>query len=336
MKVCKDCFKDQELRFYIETHGQVDACDLCSKDSKVIDIGEIADFLIEYLNLFEIYHEGDPVEMAFKTLGLHTKKNKHTNAIISELSDHFNSRMPLGSKVRIRESINDGIENWQRLKDEIKTHRRYLNDIEFLEEVINWIELTIIPIGKKFFRGRTTLTDSKKFRASEMSAPPADKATPGRANPLGIPYLYLCEKEMTTLYEIRSSYLDRVCIGEFQTNQELRIIDLTKELSPFSLFSRSNDEGLMGGMKIKRLIDAIGVDMSKPLRRYDSEIEYIPTQLFCEYCKESSIDGILYASSLHKDGKNLVVFYPDKLDCINVKLVEVDNVNIDFKDIDVD
>jgi RES domain. len=56
----------------------------------------------------------------------------------------------------------------------------------------------------------------------------------------------------------------------------------------------------------------------KPLRRFDTEIEYVPTQLICEYCKQNGADGIQFNSSLHQGGVNVVLFNPSDAQCVGV------------------
>ena len=69
-------------------------------------------------------------------------------------------------------------------------------------------------------------------------------------------------------------------------------------------------------------------DLSKPLRRFDTELEYVPTQLICEYCKLNQADGIMFASSLHPQGQNIVLFDPKDAKCTKVDYVEINKVTI--------
>ncbi|MCD7975821.1 MAG: RES family NAD+ phosphorylase [Tannerellaceae bacterium] len=154
-----------------------------------------------------------------------------------------------------------------------------------------------------------------------MGAPPQHLATAGRANPSGIPYLYLSRSLETTIYETRSGYLDLLSVARFNPKgEELNIVDFTIHPSIF------NDEQERVEIMTSRLLkDAISQDLSKPMRRYDSELEYIPTQFICEYIRYTTgVDGIQFNSSLHKVGVNIVLFDPDKVEC---KVVEVHHVS---------
>ncbi len=64
--------------------------------------------------------------------------------------------------------------------------------------------------GSIFYRARVIPSGVKELSTKEMSCPPKNKATAGRANPLAILYLYLCQDEETTYYEVRALYLEQV------------------------------------------------------------------------------------------------------------------------------
>lgn len=81
----------------------------------------------------------------------------------------------------------------------------------------------------------------------------------------------------------------------------------------------------------KIIFNQISEDLSKPLRRFDSELEYVPTQMICEYCKLNGADGIRFNSSLHKGGKNIVLFNYGNAVCVEVTDKEVNNVIIESK-----
>ena len=107
------------------------------------------------------------------------------------------------------------------------------------------------------------------------------------------------------------------------------IVDFTEVASAF--LGSGNLAEYTKRIQLKRLISK---DLSKPIRRYDSDIEYIPTQFICEYIRYIiGADGILFNSSLDLEGKNIVLFNQDKIECINVKKHIISNLDIDFEDI---
>lgn len=76
-------------------------------------------------------------------------------------------------------------------------------------------------------------------------------------------------------------------------------------------------------------MDAISRDLSRPLPRYDSELEYIPTQFICEYIRfKIEADGIQFNSSLEKGGVNIVLFNRENIECIDVEVHQIDEVKM--------
>ena len=117
----------------------------------------------------------------------------------------------------------------------------------------------------------------------EMGAPPREKSTAGRANVNGIPCLYLCDESETVLYEVRAAYLDEISVGTFiqkDKNKQIKIADFSSTLSLYANYFEPDWTDLI---KSRLLTSVISRDLSKPMRRYDSELEYIPTQFICEF-----------------------------------------------------
>ena len=70
--------------------------------------------------------------------------------------------------------------------------------------------------------------------------------------------------------------------------------------------------------------------MSRPMRRFDSEQEYIPTQMICEYCKLIiGADGVSFKSSVYDSGRNYVIFDKNNARCSRVFNREIRSVIID-------
>ena len=53
MRVCKDCFSDEELCREIDSNAETEGkCDICGGRGKVIDVNDLYDFLSNVVNLF--------------------------------------------------------------------------------------------------------------------------------------------------------------------------------------------------------------------------------------------------------------------------------------------
>lgn len=223
-------------------------------------------------------------------------------------------------------------DSWKQFKQHIKWESRFLvsgfdliKDAEW-DTLLNMGVCSNISQEQSFYRARVhPKAGMSPFDKQELGAPPKDKATPGRANPEGIPYLYLCEDPATTLYETRASYLDEVSIGTFRSkgSKSLRVVDFSVPPSLYDIYTNSASS-MREVVRSKILHTAINLDLSKPIRRYDSSFEYIPTQFICEYIRcVVGLDGIRYYSALRPGAVNVVLFYPDQMECVDAKVVRV-------------
>ena len=132
--------------------------------------------------------------------------------------------------------------------------------------------------------------------------------------------------EETTLYEVRASFLDYVSIGEFELNEDVKIVAL-RDISNISPFLPDLD--LKEYVSNKNILYQFGSALSKPLRRIDSDLEYLPTQYLCEYVKSLGIDGVEYASAMHNEGINYAFFDESKFRCVRAFTKEVKRILIE-------
>ena len=75
----------------------------------------------------------------------------------------------------------------------------------------------------------------------------------------------------------------------------------------------------------------LGYELSKPIRRQDSELDYLPTQYLTEFIKSINSDGIAYGSSLNKIGQNLAIFKPEKFECTKVNVYEITDISYKYQ-----
>ncbi len=337
-KLCGNCFSDPEIIGFINaqsnTYGKCDFCN--SLDVKVLETEFLYDFFQELLDNFRPDPNG--VEL-YKVIQNHWNlfyslelSGKILNAIIPNLEvDISNPYERVDFSCEILENIN----YWDVLKEKIKLERRYTTDLDFLINELGWDGLLSdkTTLGKTidFYRGRVHETErAEPIDAKEMYCPDKLKSTAGRANSAGIPFLYLCDNKDTVLYEIRASYLDEITIGTFSLKEnitrEITVADFTDTASIFNF----EPGGVTSRIKAKLLKDKISMDLSKPMRRYDSKLDYIPTQFICEFIRfyTGGTSGIKFRSSLHSKGNNLVIFDQDIMKCTHVEKLKVKNVHI--------
>lgn len=333
MKICKDCFFDEELRSEINANAVIDdICDVCGKQSKVMDFSEFYGF---FTTLLELY---SPTVNSSKTIvdiiqeEWHFFKDKDVAMVLlADVIQANNLGYSIADFVDYTDDICIRVAVWDRLKTSVKEKSRFFTN---MDEFAQYNYLTAgksLHVGQKLYRSRITPVGQKKIKCDKMGCPPKELATAGRANPIGIPYLYLSDSAKTTYFEVRAVYLDKLSVGTFRIERELELVDFIYDVN---LFLAYNDDttSLKEIVIKKKIIDAISEDLSKPLRRYDSELEYVPTQLICEYCKRIvGADGISFESSLHKGGRNYVLFDDSSAKCIRVDSHEITKIDIDKK-----
>jgi hypothetical protein len=346
MKVCVHCFNDLELKqFILSNSKEKGQCDYCKKNSnsELIEVGELLDFFAEFIQIFKFSVTGVPLAQKIQKDWNLFSSEASCNNILSDILLALKSPF-IDSTITVdyTDDIIECFSYWDTLKEEIKWEKRFLTNIDKLDE-LGWIrqlsQTVQLSNSKPLFRARLHYKDNQKgIKTVDMGCPNKFLVSAGRANPQGIPYLYLSKKVKTALYEVRASFLDEVSVGTFQIKDHstINLVDFTAEsVSAFSKIDAIVE--FTKGMLLKRCISA---DLSKPIRRYDSEIDYIPTQFICEYVRyinnkdDQLIDGIVYNSSLHSSGKNVVLFNQDKVECISVALHQVAKVKIQTNQID--
>lgn len=333
MFVCYNCFADKELQAFIKASNNTGDCSVCdSKNIEILDIDELLDFFQELVDNFELEDSGtsikNKIQGDWSFFSSHDIGSKILNQVLPRIKGNINSAQ---DEVVYSEEIIQNYKYWETLKNEIKEENRFLTNTQFLEE-IGWDGYFNTQFQLKsdttLFRARVHHESGMKaYEPNRMGCPPSKKASGGRANPLGIPFLYLSDNDKTVLYEVRASYLDELSIGEFTLKDgidEIKIVDFTEDTFLFQP-SQVNDT-----IKSRLLRNRISKDLSKPMRRYDTELEYIPTQFICEFIKViTGADGIRFTSSLHPEGKNIVVFEQELMECKKVTLMKITSLKLE-------
>lgn len=223
---------------------------------------------------------------------------------------------------------------WENFVTSIKNENRFHSDHfnkEILESVVSHARKKYLA-GEIFYRARIS-TSKKGYAKDEMGAPPSSLAKAGRVNSEGISVLYLANSIDTAVYEVRAGRYDYICIGIFELLEDIEIIsfDLLKTISPFIYLEGDSILQLAVNLPhISRLVQ----DVARPLRRYDSTLDYIPTQYLSDFVKsEPRITGITYRSSMDEDGINVAAFDSSKFRCAGVKVIEIRGLQYDWKEL---
>ncbi len=331
MYICKDCFLDEELRSEIAANASSEGlCEVCGGEGKLMNSSELHGFFETLLPLFTTTNSGnktivDIIQEDWKIF----RDKEIAKVLLEDVIAMHSYDFSIDSIVDYIPEIQERIAIWDRLKKSVKESLRFFTD---MDEFATYGYLTCgdngLRIGDKLFRSRITPAGQTIIDCTEMGCPPPSQATAGRANPIGIPYLYLSDTAKTTYYEIRAAHLDNLSVGTFEISRDLNIVDFIYHISLYH--SYVDDPTPLKEIIIKRkVIDAISADLSKPLRRFDSELEYVPTQFICEYCRHVvGADGITFESSLRKGARNYVLFDESAATCVHVESHEITYIDI--------
>lgn len=344
MICCIECFQDAEIRAAIEMIEHKGNCPVCKRqgvwlydsneDALVSNIEELLD------SIFEIYvpesklpisypeEEMRPIEeRLLKDWKIFSGSLSEVRKIVEEAVDEsldLNSKL-LSERVGIPEMfdetyLNDksimGKYSWdvfkKYLRNENRFHSKYIN-LEILENILRETEI-IIPANKRFYRSRISNEKGESgFNRKEMWAPPDDVASAGRANSKGQSCLYLSSNRRTTVKEVRAHAFDYVTIATFRTNREIRVLDLSALTHSSPFYAGTDKVAYLINEKHLRKIEN---DMAKPMSRWDSDLDYLPTQYISDFAKFLGYDGVKYFSTFDKMAYNLALYDSSACDCI--------------------
>jgi hypothetical protein len=212
---------------------------------------------------------------------------------------------------------------------------------ESLKEVIATSNLRTATLKAGFFLWRAQLghawREEKQDGASfevPTAYPPArmkpipDKATDGRANPRGIPCLYLATKKDTAVLEVRPLIGSYVSVAQFEVIRELQLVDCSGE--QMDKLDRWLRESWTPQDIEKAIWSDINEVFSEPIERGDSSVDYVPTQILAEAFKRHGFGGIAYKSSYGEDGFNVALFNINDADLINCGLYRIKDVSVEM------
>jgi len=233
--------------------------------------------------------------------------------------------------------------SWVEFCQEITTKNRFFpqtalykniftNTKEGDGEQINTFILLVESLSKSyatercFYRARV---HEDKLLIEEMRAPPSIAVTPGRANPIGISYLYLAENEKTCIAEVRPSNGSLVSVATFNLRNILNILDLTNPRKKAS-FLLQESENLEDSLFHIHLLEIFAEELSKPVLPNRSHLDYIPTQFICEFFKTvCGFDGLVFNSSFG-NGKNIVLFDQELVEGQSMKYFRISSIDHNY------
>ncbi len=252
----------------------------------------------------------------------------HAKELLSEILDDGDIvRQPFSPSAAYH---SEALARWETLRDELMYKNRYFLDegldADRLKELLDHLPADNMPA--KWYRARI-LNGDVAYPIGEMGAPPARVATHGRANPAGIPYLYLGSLPDTAAAELRPHTGEVACVAEFTMASPLKLVDLRNPrglVSPFVL----GDASAIGQLRADiAFLERLGNELTRPVLPRGAAIDYIPSQYLCEFIKKAGHDGVVYRSSV-SEGINLALFDPMKAIGGMVSLYNIIKVTVEI------
>lgn len=340
MNCCIHCFNDTQIVSIISTSNIVGDCDFCeSKNITIFDCEKLSE---NFTQIFDLYRPASESKFLlhehinsfwpglFNVRLLGGKTIKHLINTIGRSYDGYSKELfesPVNFINEIDENTPQELElQWDDFALEIKENNRFFIeskiDIETIGSYLVRLAKTY-PVGQCFYRARLS---EDKLDITQLGKPPKQYATSGRANPIGIPYLYVSESQMTTVYETRSSLYDQLTVGEFHLLEPLQVISLRQIdfIGPFEIQDKGFE--LEEFISIRPFLIRLQNELSKPIRKQDAPFDYLPTQYLCEYIKFLGFDAIEYDSAMHIGGYNLAIFHDNKLICKSADFLDISNI----------
>lgn len=163
------------------------------------------------------------------------------------------------------------------------------------------------------------------FKDKEIGAVPPLRATSGRANRVGVSYLYCATDSYTAIAEVRPHPTDVVSIGTFRVARALKVFDFSH---PNFLGFIEDDDSLLAMIPYAKMAGIFNTATPPSL-----EGRYSVSQLISDCIRKEGYDGIQFSSTVG-EGKNLVVFNPSDMEFIEgtSKVIEIDRVQYTYEE----
>jgi hypothetical protein len=330
MYCCPNCFSDNFLPNHIRAlSNKKGDCSFCKTDNvALIKPGELFDRFEPLLDLYEKDRSGvalnELIQIDWNVFAIAANRNQQKLLkAISRNSDLFKVKYkPVFSKEQ------KNVKQWEIFREELKHRNRF-----FPNNALNKSDLE--PFGKvigvicekgsqKFYRARVNTSD-KPFKITKMGKPPKNLVLNGRANPIGITYLYVASLIDTAIAEVRGHKGEVVTIAEFQMKSNLELADLRDPKSTISPFELNEENELELISKNMPFLTLLGNELSKPIIPREANLEYLSSQYLCELLKHIGFHGIIYKSSI-SDGNNYVIFEDKRLKAVSTYQYQIVDV----------
>ena len=336
MKCCSNCFCDfffaEKISLAADETGK---CSFC--EEAVVDLISPEVFVDAFERFCDIFYKEsiDPNACSLSAL-MRSDWGLFNNLDSAQADALVGAILPEANEARYVPVVphdSSVVSRWKELRFELKHENRFFpQKMSFRKEnegrLFGYLAAHDDP-PRYFYRARL-LVEEESYDLADMGRPPCEITSSGRANPVGIPYLYVATDKNTAIAEIRPYKSARVCVATYELTEPLTFADLRNPkdvISPFLLVDDPNipEEDLRSLRKYMPFLSRLGEELSKPVSPQKSHLEYLPSQYLCEFLKHSGFHGVIYKSSVGA-GVNYAIFDDSSFRGIEVKSYNVDDV----------
>lgn len=336
MKCCSACFGDHQIHsgIFAREGLSVGRCDFCGSTNVTLESPvALRDSYFE--PLISAYYQDDDgkplVEWLKNDWGLFNNPAMDTHRCMNLLHHILDDGdiIMRNFKPIIDDSKSTSLKLWNELRDELRYTNRFFPstnlDYNALAKLFGSL-LFRVSEDSDWYRARIQ-PEGETFDEDDMGAPPAKLSSFGRANPAGIPYLYLASDPITAISEVRPHTGEQAAVAKFNFSKQLTVIDLCdprNTISPFMFL-----DNLIAIREDVFFLAQLGLELSQPVLPNFAAIDYTPTQFLCEFIKKSGYDGVMYKSCIG-DGTNLAVFNPENRVFSEITTHTIEKVTVDL------
>lgn len=221
---------------------------------------------------------------------------------------------------------------------EVSHQRRYLlseRSRAFLAELTRSSEgrQSRLPAGHRLCRAQVAHVeyDDPEIGPLPRPAPPKRMvplpyaASDGRANPRGIPCLYMADDRHTAIAEVRPWIGSLVSVAIMRTLRDQRLVDVRDDSGRTPIYL----EGEPSAAEREASVWChVARAFREPVLREDNRAAYAPTQVIAEAFRNHGYDGIAYGSTFDESGTNIVLFDIAAAELEACELHEIKNVKL--------
>ncbi|OGR01674.1 MAG: hypothetical protein A2511_09775 [Deltaproteobacteria bacterium RIFOXYD12_FULL_50_9] len=336
-KCCANCFGDTFLTQQIELLAlETGNCEFClSLDVKLVEPFELID---RFETVFGLYEEStNPGSSSIESLlrmdwELFAKLDSVKAEMLLGLIFN-NIDMLQKNFAPVIQHDASAVQEWEDFREELKHRNRFfpknIQATKQLKELFGLLVASTADIPIKVYRARMC-EQPQPYALDQMGTPPAVLTGNGRANPVGIPCLYVASDTTTAIAEIRPHKGEMVCVAEFEVDKKIKLADLRyprKTISPFLL----SEEQIKLLRRYMEYLCRLSEELTMPVLPKSAHLEYLPSQYLCEFIKHCGFDGLIYTSAMGA-GINYAIFNSAKVIGVDVHQYQIDKIAVGFSE----